>query len=110
MSKRGARSSIPIDCHGKAAQDQRRRPGDAVRKTKPRTQRPINQSYPLEHVPEKWVHFSDKDMLQLFELARILDRSGDSTRSEYALRFGFVQSARLGSVIGWIGEGMIEPA
>jgi hypothetical protein len=39
----------------------------------------------LEHVPEKWVHFSDKDMLQLFELARILDRSGDSTRSEYAL-------------------------
>jgi len=26
----------------------------------------------LEHVPEKWIHFSDKDMLQLIELARIL--------------------------------------
>jgi hypothetical protein len=25
-----------------------------------------------EHVPEKWVHFSDKDMLHLIELARIL--------------------------------------
>ncbi|MGP0058273.1 MAG: hypothetical protein ACLPID_03155, partial [Beijerinckiaceae bacterium] len=35
----------------------------------------------LEHVPEKWPHFSDKDMLQLFELARNLDRTGDSTRS-----------------------------
>ena len=33
-----------------------------------------------EHVPEKWPHFSDKDMLQVFELARILDRSGNSTR------------------------------
>jgi hypothetical protein len=43
------------------------------------------QTNALEHVPEKWPHFSDKDMLQLFELARILDRSGDSTRSEYAL-------------------------
>ncbi len=39
----------------------------------------------LEHVPEKWLHFSDKDMLQLFELARILDRSADSIRSECAL-------------------------
>jgi hypothetical protein len=27
---------------------------------------------PLEHVPEKWTRFSDKDMLQVFELARIL--------------------------------------
>jgi hypothetical protein len=26
----------------------------------------------LEHVPEKWTRFSDKDMLQVFELARIL--------------------------------------
>jgi hypothetical protein len=26
---------------------------------------------PLEHVPEKWLPFSDKDMLRLFELARI---------------------------------------
>ncbi len=26
----------------------------------------------LEHVPEKWSHFSDKDMLQHIELARIL--------------------------------------
>jgi hypothetical protein len=26
----------------------------------------------LEHVPEKWTRFSDKDMLQIFELARIL--------------------------------------
>jgi hypothetical protein len=26
----------------------------------------------LEHIPEKWVHFSDKDMLQLIEAARIL--------------------------------------
>ena len=26
----------------------------------------------LEHVPEKWVHFSDKDMLHLIEVARIL--------------------------------------
>jgi hypothetical protein len=24
-----------------------------------------------EHVPEKWTRFSDKDMLQVFELARI---------------------------------------
>jgi hypothetical protein len=29
-------------------------------------------SQALEHVPEKWVHFSDKDMLQLIEAARIL--------------------------------------
>jgi hypothetical protein len=27
---------------------------------------------PLEHVPEKWTRFSGKDMLQVFELARIL--------------------------------------
>jgi hypothetical protein len=27
---------------------------------------------PIEHVPEKWTRFSDKDMLQVFELARIL--------------------------------------
>jgi hypothetical protein len=29
-------------------------------------------SFMLEHVPEKWTRFSDKDMLQVFELARIL--------------------------------------
>jgi hypothetical protein len=28
--------------------------------------------FPLEHVPEKWTRFSDRDMLQVFELARIL--------------------------------------
>jgi hypothetical protein len=28
--------------------------------------------FALEHIPEKWVHFSDKDMLQLIEAARIL--------------------------------------
>jgi hypothetical protein len=32
--------------------------------------RPLENA--LEHVPEKWVHFSDKDMLQHVELARIL--------------------------------------
>ncbi len=56
-----------LDCAGKAAQ------------------RPNFPHPALQHVPEMWVRFSDKDMLQLFELARILDRSGDSTRSEYAL-------------------------
>jgi hypothetical protein len=34
--------------------------------------RPSRFSSSLEHVPEKWTRFSDKDMLQVSELARIL--------------------------------------
>jgi hypothetical protein len=35
--------------------------------------KPVEKAYfALEHVPEKWTRFSDKDMLQVFELARIL--------------------------------------
>src|SRR5271154_912463 len=35
-----------------------------------------------DHVPEKWSHFSDKDMVQLFESARILiDRMNSSDRN-----------------------------
>jgi hypothetical protein len=40
-----------------------------VRREKPV---PIFSRDALEHVPEKWTRFSDKDMLQVFELARIL--------------------------------------
>jgi hypothetical protein len=33
---------------------------------------PTNPRRFLEHVPEKWTRFSDKDMLHVLELARIL--------------------------------------
>jgi hypothetical protein len=35
-------------------------------------QRPTFPHPALGHVPEKWLHFSDKDMLQFIEVARIL--------------------------------------
>jgi hypothetical protein len=55
-----------------ATADLRRAGNDSIRRSSCGFARPVWPLDALEHVPEKWTRFSDEDMLQVFELARIL--------------------------------------